>query len=140
MGRVKIKPADTAFSKVVREAYDYTCIRCHTKHERGSLGLHCSHIYGRASRTVRWCKDNAKALCFSCHQWFGANPADSGYWIRKLWGEDKMEILTEKLNSRIKVTKIEEKDIAKHYREQLKIIEGKRSNGETGYIDFVSWQ
>ena len=51
-----------------------------------------------------------------------------------------MEILREKRDSKVKVPKSEEIAIAKHYREQLKVIEVKRLNGETGYIDFVSFQ
>ncbi len=41
---------------------------------------------------------------------------------------------------KVKVTKLEEKEIAKHYREQLVIIGALRATGETGYIDFVSYQ
>ena len=48
--------------------------------------------------------------------------------------------MIEKMNNRQKVPKIEEKDIAKHYREELKKILAKRDSGETGYIDFVSYQ
>jgi len=50
-------------------------------------------------------------------------------------------LLVEKKNLYVKVSKIEEKnEIAKHYREQLKIIEDKRKEGQTGYIDFISYQ
>lgn len=51
-----------------------------------------------------------------------------------------MEILREKVNAKFKISKSEEKEIAKHYREQLKIIEQKRLDGVTGFIDFESWQ
>ena len=44
------------------------------------------------------------------------------------------------MNSRVKVSKIEEKEIAKHYREQLKIMQEKRAAGEEGRIEFESWQ
>ena len=57
-----------------------------------------------------------------------------------MFGQDREEILIEKRNSRLKVPKIEEKNIAKHYRDELKKIQEKRTEGETGYIDFVSWQ
>jgi len=83
---------------------------------------------------------NAQALCFSCHQWYGGNPADSGLWITDLLGEGHMAILREKRDSRMKVPKMEEKDIAKHYREQLKILEQKRAAGECGRIEFDSYQ
>ena len=137
---VKIKPCDTAFSRCVKEANDWVCNKCDTQYERGSQGLHNSHIFSRRHRTIRWCKENGQSQCFSCHQWFGGNPADSGIWIAEKVGQDTIDILREKMNSRVKVSKKEEKDIAKHYREQLKFIQHKRLNGETGYIDFLSWQ
>jgi hypothetical protein len=79
-------------------------------------------------------------LCFGCHQWFGGNPADSGQWLEQEIGEGAIQVLREKRDSKLKVPKLEEKDIAKHYREQLKEIEKKRDSGQTGYIDFESWQ
>ena len=137
---VKAKPADTAFSKCVREANDWTCERCGTQYEKGSMGLHCSHIYSRRHRTIRWCKENAQALCFACHQWFGGNPADSGLWVREFVGDGVIALLEEKRDSKVKVSKLEEKDIAKHYREQLKILEERRAHGAAGKLDFESWQ
>ena len=130
---MKISLADTYFSKCVRTAAKWKCERCETQHEKGSQGLHCSHIFSRRYRNVRWSKDNVQALCFSCHQWFGGNPADSGYWITELLGEGHMELLREKKNSKVRVSKLEEKDIAKHYREQLKLL-------EDGAETFISWQ
>ena len=137
---MKRKPSDDAFSKCVRAANDYTCEKCHTKYDKSSTGLHCSHIFSRSNITIRWCKDNAQSLCYACHQWFGGNPADSGVWVEKFKGGGVIELVREKMNNKIKVSKSEEKDIASHYRKELKIIQKKRDNGEVGYIDFVSWQ
>ena len=137
---MKTNPADQAFSRCVREAKNWTCERCLTQYEQGAQGLHCSHIYSRRHRAIRWAKDNVQALCYGCHQWFGGNPADSGLWIRELLGEGAIDLLIEKRNSKTKVSKLEEKDIAKHYREQLKKLLEKRSKGATGELDFESWQ
>jgi len=137
---IKIKACDTWFSRCVKEANDWICNRCNAQHERGSQGLHNSHIFSRRHRTIRWAKENGQSQCFSCHQWFGGNPADSGQWIENKLGSGVIDILREKMNSRIKVSKAEEKLIAKHYRREHKIIEEKRLSGEIGYIDFVSWQ
>lgn len=49
-------------------------------------------------------------------------------------------MLQEKRDSKVKITKLEEKDIAAHYRKQLKIMEDRRLDGETGKLDFESWQ
>lgn len=137
---VKIKPADTWFSKCKREAQDWTCEKCGSKHERGSMGLHNSHIFSRRHRTIRWCKENTQALCFSCHQWFGGNPADSGKWVEEFMGEGAIQLLREKRDSLMKVTKIEEKDIAKHYRLEHEKLLKRRADGETGVLDFESYQ
>ena len=138
--RTKIKPADTWFSKCVREASDWTCGCCGKKHEKGSTGLHNSHHYSRRHRTVRWCSQNTMALCFSCHQWFGGNPLESGRWLEALLGETHIGILDEKKNCGVKVSKIEEKEIATHYKAELQKLEERRLNGEVGQLDFVSWQ
>ncbi|MEY8205936.1 MAG: hypothetical protein RPR40_12815 [Bermanella sp.] len=131
---IKISPADKAFSECVRAAAG-ECERC------GKGGrLECSHIFSRANRTIRWAKDNAMAKCFMCHKWWHAEPTESGVWFRGLKGDGFVALLIEKKNNKFKVPKTEEKDIARHYRGQLKIIEQKRSEGHTGFIDFVSWQ
>lgn len=137
---MKHSPADAAFSKCVRERADWICEKCGKQYEEGSMGLHCSHIFSRRHRTIRWCGDNAQALCFSCHQWFGGNPADSGLWVTDLLGEGHMALLREKKDCGIKVPKTEEKEIAKHYRTQLEKIKSERSDGKTGRIEFESYQ
>jgi len=132
---VKIKASDKAFADCLKAAHDYTCERC------GKQGrMETSHVYGRRHRTIRWCKENANSLCNYCHRIWHENPLDSFVWFDGMFGEDRRVILLEKKNSGLKVPKTEEKDITKHYRIELKAIESKRLSGETGYIDFVSWQ
>lgn len=140
MAAVKRKPADTAFSLCVREAANWACEKCGAVHERGSMGLHCSHVFSRRHRTIRWCKENAQALCFSCHQWYGGNPVDSGKWVEEVLGGGVIAILREKRDSKVKVSKLEEKDIASHYRAEHKKLLNRRANSETGPLDFESWQ
>ena len=55
-------------------------------------------------------------------------------------GDGFITLLKEKRDSRIKVSKVEEKEIAKHYRQQLKILEQKRLDGQQGQLTFESWQ
>ena len=137
---MKLKPADTAFARCVKERADWVCERCGAVHERGSMGMHCSHIFSRRHRTIRWAAENAQALCFGCHHWYGANPADSGLWITNLLGEGHLDFLREKRDAKFKIPKTEEREIAKHYREELKKLEEKRARGETGRIEFDSYQ
>ena len=113
---MKITPADKAFSDVVR--HKSTCDRC------GKVGrVECSHVYGRRHRTIRWDLLNAKPLCHGCHRWWHENPLEASLWFNEKYGEARRDILLEKKRSRIKVSKLEEKDIAKHYREELKKME-----------------
>jgi len=120
---MKTSAADSYFSKCIRASNDYVCAKCGTQYDKSSSGLHCSHNFSRRHRTIRWCKDNALPMCYGCHQWFGGNPADSGLWLTNLIGEGVIDILREKMRAKIKVPKSEEALIAKHYREQLKLIE-----------------
>ena len=142
--QMKLSPADIAFSQCVRAANDYVCQKCGIQKlpngRRGGSGMECSHRYSRRHRTIRWAKDNADCLCSGCHRWFGENPIDAVAWLTQKNSKGALEILTEKRNAQFKVTKAEERDIARHYREQLKIIEEKRNNGQKGYIDFESYQ
>ena len=137
---IKIKPADTAFSQCVRERSDWKCESCGKQYEENSQGLHCSHFYSRRHRTIRWAGDNAASHCFSCHQRLGGNPIEFAQWIENHLGESGVEILKEKRNSLVKVSKIEEKEIAAHYRNELKKLKQRRIEGETGRIEFESWQ
>ena len=129
---MKVKVADSWFSKCVRKSKNWTCEKCGAVHDKSSMGLHCSHIFGRRHRTIRWCKDNVQSLCSSCHNWYGENPADSGLWLTRLLGEGHIQLLREKRDSRIKVPKTEEKLISRHYRDQFKTM----NDGD----DFESWQ
>lgn len=140
MSGIKKSPADIAFSKCVRASQGYKCQKCGAQHDSSSAGLHCSHNFSRRHRAIRWCTDNALSLCASCHSWFGGNPADSGRWLETFVGEGVLDLLREKRDARVKVSKLEEKEIARHYRAELKKIEQKRAEGVTGVIEFESWQ
>ena len=132
---IKITPADKAFSHCIHAAYDNTCVRC------GRVGrVECSHIHSRKHRTIRWCKENGVAKCHTCHRWWHENPTEAGIWFIEMFGQGVEDILLEKKNMKLKIPKSEEKEIAKHYREQLKIIQEKRAMGAVGFIDFESYQ
>lgn len=132
---IKIKPSDKAFADCLKAAHDYTCEKC------GKVGrMETSHVYSRKHRTIRWSKDNANCLCHYCHRVWHESPLAAFAWFEHTFGSGRVELLIERMNNRVKVPKTEEKDIAKHYREQLKIIQDKRLHGENGYIDFISYQ
>ena len=134
---VKITPADKAFADCLKTAHDYTCERC------GKEGrMETSHVLSRRHRTnyLRWDEQNANCLCHYCHRIWHESPLEANKWFIDKYGEERMDMLIEKKNSRIKVSKTEEPQIAKHYRNELKQIQEKRNGGQTGYIQFVSYQ
>lgn len=132
---LKISTADKYFSMCIREARNHTCETC------GKTGrMEASHVYSRRHRTIRWDKLNIMCQCNGCHRAWHESPLKSFAWFESEYGQGRIDILREKMNSKIKVPKSEEKEIASHYRAQLKLIEQKRADGETGYIDFESWQ
>ena len=141
MPGIKLNPADTAFSKCVRERTDYTCEVCGGQYEEGDRGLHCSHYFGRRAYSVRFDPANAFAHCFACHQRLGSNPDDFARWADGVLGSGRVQLLRERRedNSLGKTVKKNLKDVAKHYREQLKIMKAKRADGAVGRIEFEGW-
>jgi hypothetical protein len=138
---MKRSPADIAFSKCIRERADWICEYSGKDFKNNRGGLHCSHFYGRRARTVRWDADNAFAHGCYEHKYLGENPGEFHSWAIKTRGDGWYQILTEKWrNLKRKVTKLEEKEIAKHYQEQLKIMEQKRKDGVTGWLEFVNYE
>ena len=131
---MKVNQADRWFSLCVRHAAGWQCEKCGKVYPENSMGLHNSHNFSRRHRTIRWCADNTLALCYPCHQWFGGNPADSGEWLRQQIGDGMLDLLREKRDSMVKVSKAEEKEIAAHYRKEY------RRMVETGSREFESWQ
>lgn len=132
---MRVSKADEYFSKCVRESHNHTCEKC------GKQGrMETSHVFSRRHRTIRWDALNANCLCHGCHRKWHESPLESYKWFCSEFGEWRYEVLKEKRDSKVKVTKLEEKDIAAHYRKQLKIMEDKRLDGDTGRLDFESWQ
>lgn len=75
MKPVKLNKMDRLFSRQVRERDKWTCQRCGKKHDKGSMGLHCSHFIGRAHKATRYDFENCDALCWGCHQYFETKKA-----------------------------------------------------------------
>ena len=95
-GRLKIRKADSEYSKWLRKSRNYTCERC-GKYEEG--GMQCSHFYGRKSESVRFDQENTDVLCFFCHQYFTSNPAEYAEWKKKRLGEKKYKMLMVRKNT-----------------------------------------
>lgn len=80
MGAVKIDPADKAFSLYIRTRDNWTCQRCGTRYTPPTSALHCSHFMGRGKEATRFEPLNADAMCYGCHRYFTAQPAEHYAW------------------------------------------------------------
>lgn len=138
---IKRTPADDWFSKCIRLAADYTCECCGRKYDESSMGLHCSHYFGRRAYGVRFDPSNAFAHCYGCHQRLGSNPDDFRQWVLGVIGEGRIQLLRERREDSnfAKSIKKNLKDVAKHYREEFKRLKELRDNGATGKLEIIGY-
>ena len=137
---IKRDPLDAAFSNLVRERADWSC-ECCGKYfpDRKGAGLHASHYWGRRGKSTRWYGNNVFSHCFGCHQKLGSKPHEFKSWVFNQLGEKLYDELTLRANKPMKISKLEQKEMLKHFKQQLEEIKQKRKDGWQGYIDFVEW-
>ena len=123
---VKRWQADIWFSQCVRLAADNKCERC-----RGEAS-DCCHIYGRSKIVTRWSKDNAIALCRTCHNRFGTEPCEWTDFIDLRW-PGRRDRLILKLRGYLKNTEDNRQLISTHYNKEFRRME------KDGTRDFESW-
>lgn len=126
---IKRCPADIEFSKALRMSRGNVCEHC----KKADGRMECAHIYGRRHKSIRWDTLNALCLCHTCHRTFTENPLDFTAWLQAYVGQGLLDILTEKKRAFCKTNKALRAEIAKHYREQIKLL-------EAGPHDLVSFQ
>ena len=124
---IKRTNADIWFSKAVR-LRDGHCLVCGT-----DQSLECAHIYGRRRKIVRYSMDNAVTLCHHHHRVFTENPLAFAGFLETELGAGHLEILTEKCRGILKENKAVRDEIAKHYREQIKLYEKDQSHVFVSY-------
>lgn len=129
MTHIRRCPADIAFSAAIRIARNHTCEHC----GRQDGKMEAAHIYGRSNKSVRWDTLNILCLCHYCHRVFTANPVDFYVWLQKYVGQGYLDILNEKRQRIQKTTTSYRQEVAKHYRQQIKLL-------EAGPHDLVSFQ
>ena len=135
---LKITSADRWVSKCVREAADWTCCRCGTKHQEGSQGLHASHGYSRGNWSVRFNTElNIRAHCYGCHM------SEGGNWMYRLLTDEQRALLEELKNDTARGKMYRKTkgvgEIAKHYREQYDILRQLRECGAKGPLTIEDW-
>ena len=100
---VKIKKSDKLFSQFIRGRAGWKCERCFKQYQPGESGLHCSHFYGRAKKSVRWDPENASAHCHGCHAYLTAHPNEHVEWKKKTMTPAAFQALTLRANTPAKV-------------------------------------
>jgi len=116
---IKRCPADAAFSDAVRLSRNYTCEHCQKSDGR----MEAAHIYGRANKSVRWDTMNILCLCHTCHRRFTENPLDFETWLKRKVGQGILNLLNEQRQRIQKTTVAYRKEVAAHYRKQIKLLE-----------------
>ena len=151
---VKRYPADIAFSKAIRESYNYDCIakdyvpqskreplescECNYRHNPG--GLDCAHVNSRTHRNTRWCAEyGAVPLCRHHHNFFGVHPILWAEFLTEKFGEDWYDEAKRRAWETRKISKEDQAVIAKHYRQEVKRIELERAEGKEGFIKLRNW-
>lgn len=101
--RIKLDPADVAFSHYVR-LRDKSCQRCHSPVEVNDKGLPVSHTnshyFGRAREGTRFDPDNCDTLCMACHRIWASDDREAyrEFKIKQL-GEDGFTALRVRANT-----------------------------------------
>lgn len=107
---IKISPLDSLFSLYIRTLARWKCERCGKQFTPPTNGLHCSHYHGRRKKSVRFDPENADAICYGCHQFFGEHREDyadakgnkkQGYtsWKINKLGKVRFDLLTLRANT-----------------------------------------
>lgn len=85
--KIRIDPADRAFSIWIRARDEHTCKRC------GGPGGQASHFIGRAKENTRFDPLNVDTLCFGCHNYFHGQPSEHYDWQVKTKGQTVVDRL-----------------------------------------------
>lgn len=141
MAGIKRDSADKWFSDCVRMRANWTCECCAKEFPEGSSrqALHCAHIEGRRKKRLRWEPLNAMALCAGCHRLYTENPLQFTSFVISKIGKQGHDILLELAREMFHTTMQLRKEIGAHYRKEYKKMAEKRSQGDTGRIDFVGY-
>lgn len=141
---VTMATLDTSFRKAMHEAYDYTCAYpecpyCGNHSKRYTGGIECAHWHNRWQAAGRWHPDNVACLCHEMHSYLENRRAEEALFFAAILGETRHEWLIERMQRIYRYKPWERAEMSAHYNAQRKAIERRRANGESGFIDVVSW-
>lgn len=126
---------DAVFSDLVREIWDWTCVRCSRPFpERKGRDVHASHFYSRTFNSTRWFIDNALCLCAACHDHVGKHPDDHTALIKRAIGDVGYEQLRERKQRIVRYRAADKKAMRWHFAQELTRIRQLREGGRIGYV------
>ena len=130
--KIRIDKRDTVFSKLIRLRARFNCERCGRYFPKGH-GLQCAHIFSRRHQSTRYDPDNACALCFTCHQYFGEHPTIFTAWVKKRLGDGCYSLLEARHSTIIKRTKSDAESLYQHLKEQYVALQEEPNHQVTAY-------
>lgn len=133
----KIKKLDKVFSSLVRGRVNYTCENCNTYYPPGvgRMGIHCSHLWGRAKQSTRYHPLNAFCHCLGCHNFFTANPVLFAEWAEARLGPEEFANLRILAHQTIKRSKGDKEDLYDDMKAALQRMDAERIH-TSGRIEF----
>lgn len=138
MGKLKIFPSDSIWSKYIRTRDNWTCQRCDKKYAPPTSALHCSHFWSRGAWSVRFDEDNCQALCYGCHSYLGGNPQEHREFILNKLGQKEFDALQKRRNTPLKSGE-KKYLLSKEFRKEVEImldnLNLKKSEDFYDYID-----
>lgn len=138
--KVKRDKIDDVFSKVIREAADWTCDCCGRQvPDDKKMSLHASHYMSRRHSATRFDPNNVFAHCFSCHQKLGENPSEFYRWYCSEMGEGMESLIREKAMGICKRSKADKEGLYRHFKLELTRIRAERAEGAQGKIPVVGY-
>lgn len=120
--KIRIDKRDVVFSRIVRLRARFNCEKCGRYFPLGH-GLQCAHVFSRRHQSTRYDPDNAIALCFTDHQYFGEHPTIFTAWIKKKLGDVRYEALEARHSTIVKRTKSEAAELYEHLKDQYRTLQ-----------------
>jgi hypothetical protein len=130
--KIRISKFDTLFSKIVRLRDRFNCQKCRRYYPQGH-GLQCAHVFSRRHQSTRYDFDNAVALCFADHQYFGENPTIFTAWIKKHLGEVRYAELEARHSKIVKRTKADSEALYEHLKGEYRALQDEPDHVVTNY-------
>lgn len=135
-GSIKRDKTDILFSWLVRERADWICEHCRLELRESPGRLHCSHVYTRGKKSIRYHPLNAFAHCLNCHDYLGKNPLVFAEWVKGRLSDQDYERLKYLASRPTRFTKWDKEMIHSHYKEEKQRLQRLRREGARGRLEF----